>query len=308
MRIPRLPRPLPLAAGLIALFALTSAGTSGAVNSVTYHAGWNLAGGSEGTRYAGADGAIYTLQPGDMEYQSFPAGTPAIGGAGYWVYFGAARTVQLPDGLPFITVELPPGQWVIVGNPSGFRTAPVSGSDALFTFDPGRGYRAAASLLPGQGALAYSQNGGLLVIGTLDGSAGEHEPESADIPAGPVGGLDDDGCRNGDVLAGVYHPSRLQLLDRCRSATGSVASVRVEDDGDYHVNVLLDPGQDELLNRRNQTIQHGGLVVEVIPADQRSVPPPLKGDRIQVTGAFVLDREHGWLELHPAWRITSLPR
>jgi len=290
--------------GTLAVLVLTSAGSSGAVNSVTYHAGWNLVGGPDGTRYAGADGPIFTLQPGDTAYESLPAGTPAVAGAGYWVYFGVSRSVPLPDGQPFVTVQLPPGQWVLVGNPSGLRTAPVSGADALFTFDPGRGYHAVSSLLPGQGALAFSQDGALLTIGIADASAGEQEPETADIPVGPVGSLDDAGCRTGDVLAGVWKPSRLQLMDACRSVSGTVASVRVEADGDYHVNIRPDAGYQESLNQRNVTVQHGGLVVEVIPADQALVAPPRTGEHVQVTGAFVLDRDHGWLEIHPAWIIT----
>jgi len=207
--------------GALLVLALSSAGSSGAVSTVTYHAGWNLVGAPDGTRYAGADGPIYTLQPGDTAYESFPAGTPSAAGAGYWVYFGASRTLQVPDGQAFVTVQLPAAQWVLIGNPSGLRTVPVTGADAVFTYDPGRGYRAVSSLLPGQGALVYSQDGALLTIGIADTSAGEQEPETADIPVGPVGGLDDAGCRTGDVLTGVWKPSRLQLMDACRSMSGS---------------------------------------------------------------------------------------
>jgi hypothetical protein len=283
---------------------LTSTGSSGASNAITYHAGWNIVGAPEGTRYAGADGPLFTLQPGDQEYEVLPAGTPALGAQGYWAYFPVARTVQMPDGVQFLTVELPPGQWVLVGNPSGARTSPVSGADALFTWDPGRGYRAAASLLPGQGAWAYSQAGGLLTIGITDQNGDEVDPQ-ADIPSGPVGAVDASGCRTGDVLAGVYHPIRLQVLDSCRTVTGTVISVKVEADGDYHVNVLPDSGQEDTVNQRNRTIQHGAVVVEVIPADQREVAPPLLRDHVQVTGAFVLDKDHGWIEIHPAWSIVQ---
>ena len=51
-----------------------------AANSVTYHAGWNLVGAPEGTRYAGADGPLYTLQPNDDAYQALPAGTRTAAG------------------------------------------------------------------------------------------------------------------------------------------------------------------------------------------------------------------------------------
>lgn len=303
---------LPQWALLVALplcaFLATSMRVSGAVYPITYHAGWNLVGAPEGTRYAGADGALYTLQPGDDGYETLPAGTMSLAGFGYWVYFPAARTVQMPDGAPYISVDLPAGHWVTVGNPSGFRTAPLSGADAVFTYDPSRGYRSVASLLPGQGAWAYSAAGGLLTIGVPDDSSTETDPPTNDIPSGPVGALDDSGCRTGQLLAGVYHPARLQVIDPCRTVTGTIQQVKVEADGDYHVNLVPDPGQDDLLNARNLSIEKGALVIEVIPADQREVPPPLAGDHVQITGAFVLDRDHGWQELHPAWRIAVIPR
>ncbi len=297
-----------LAALVGAVFVLASSGASGQVYSVTFHAGWNLAGAPEGTYYAGADGALYTLQPSDQEYQALPAGSPAAGGYGYWVYFPVGRTVQMPGGASFTTLELPPAKWVTVGNPSGFRTVPVTGADALFTWDPGRGYRSAGSLLPGQGAWAYSEAGGLLTIGVADSASADGEQPSADIPSAPAGGLDQTGCRTGNVLAGVYHAARLQVLDSCRTVTGTVAQVRAEPDGDYHINLVPDPGQEDVLNQRNLTVQKGALVVEVVTVDQRETAPPLLRDLLAVTGAFVLDRYHGWLELHPAWRTVVVAR
>ncbi len=205
----RLKRRLALMALVVAAFLLAATGVSGQVYSITYHAGWNLVGAPEGTRYAGGDGPLYTLQPGGTDYEVQPAGSPAVSGFGYWVYFPVGRTVQMPGGAPFTTIVLPAGRWVTVGDPSGFRTVSLSGADAVFTWDPGRGYRSTASLLPGQGAWAFSQSGGLLTIGIADTSAAEGELPSADIPSGPVGALDAAGCRTGDVLAGVYHPARL---------------------------------------------------------------------------------------------------
>jgi hypothetical protein len=287
-------------------FVAGSIRVSGAVYPITYHAGWNLSGAPEGTRYAGADGFLYTLQPGDDGYEQLSAGTAATAGFGYWVYFPVARTVLMTDGSSYTSTALPAGQWVTIGNPSGFRTLPVSGADAIFTWDPGRGYRSVASLLPGQGAWAFSAGGGLLTIGIADDS-GESDPPTNDIPSGPVGALDASGCRTGEVKAGVYHGDRLQVIDPCRTVTGIVRQVRVEPDGDYHLNLIPDSGQDGLLNGRNITGEKGTLVIEVIPADQREVPPPLAGDHVQITGAFVLDRDHGWQEIHPAWRITVVP-
>ena len=102
-------------------------------------------------------------------------------------------------------------------------------------------------------------------------------------------------------------------------------------DGDYHIQVKLDPGQRELLNARNRSRnrgQHGYFVIEPIcqkaptqaTAKQggscrgfRQNLPALatvranlkkkKGTQIEITGAFITDAEHGWNEIHP---ITSI--
>src|SRR6185437_13165652 len=62
----------------------------------------------------------------------------------------------------------------------------------------------------------------------------------------------------------VYRPQRLLVLEPCRSATGTVMHVRSEPDGDLHVSLDLDAGQDDLLNDVNISRQHGYLVVEII--------------------------------------------
>lgn len=147
-----------------ALAGNRAAGARPAV-TVTFHAGWSLVAAPDGARFAGADGAIYTLQPGDDGYEALPPDTSAAAGEGYWVYFPTARTLALDGGVAYVALTLPPGQWVLIGNPSGDRTLPVAGADAVFTYDPLRGYRYAAQLQPGQGAWAYSAEGGPASIG-----------------------------------------------------------------------------------------------------------------------------------------------
>lgn len=154
---------------VVALAAL--AGASGrrvdarGATTVAYHAGWSLVAAPEGTRFPGLDGALYTLQAGDDTYEALPPNTPAAAGEGYWAYFPAARTLTLDPGAVYATVTLPPGQWVLIGNPSGDRTLPVVGADAVFTYDPLRGYRFTGQLQPGQGAWAYSAAGAVATIG-----------------------------------------------------------------------------------------------------------------------------------------------
>jgi hypothetical protein len=129
-------------------------------------------------------------------------------------------------------------------------------------------------------------------------------------------------------LANVYHPSRLRVVQPCLTVSGTAAEVRHEDDGDFHINVDLDPRFAGLINDRNVSGEHGALVVEIVPADEPGCtvgqpprPPsgtydyglctganetaPSIGAHVSVTGPYVLDTAHGWMEIHPAWSITS---
>jgi hypothetical protein len=112
-------------------------------------------------------------------------------------------------------------------------------------------------------------------------------------------------CRGGDPLAGVYHPARLSVRSSCRVAVGTVEHVKFEEfDGDVHVDLRLDDGQDGLLSSGNDAVG-GTLVVEIIPQDRSVVAVPEEGARIEVVGPWVDDTTHGWREIHPAWAVSS---
>jgi hypothetical protein len=112
-------------------------------------------------------------------------------------------------------------------------------------------------------------------------------------------------CRGGGPLAGVYHPQRLNVKSRCRVAVGTVRQVKFEEyDGDVHIDLRLDPGQEKLLAEGNERVG-GNLVVEVIPQDRSRVALPSVGARVQVVGPWVEDTQHDWNEIHPAWWISA---
>jgi hypothetical protein len=112
-------------------------------------------------------------------------------------------------------------------------------------------------------------------------------------------------CRAGDPLAGVYHPARLVVKSRCRIASGTVEVVRFEAyDGDVHVELRLDQGQEDLLSRGNGKVG-GNLLVEIVPTDRGRVPVPRVGTRVSVVGPWVDDTTHGWREIHPVWGISA---
>lgn len=142
------------------------------------------------------------------------------------------------------------------------------------------------------------------------------------------------GCRSGDPLANVYHPYRLQVRNACMTVTGTVAYIRHEDDGDIHFNLSLPAAEAHLLDQANYSYENGELVTEIVPADQPGCsprqPPPLPptayrsssynyglctgadiatppiGSEVSVTGPYVLDSDHGWMEIHPVWAITVI--
>ena len=112
-------------------------------------------------------------------------------------------------------------------------------------------------------------------------------------------------CRSGSPLAGVYHPQRLKVKSRCRVATGTVEKVKFEEyDGDVHLELRVDRGQERLLADGNEHVG-GTLIVEIIPWDRGRVSVPSEGQRIEVVGPWVDDTAHGWNEIHPAWWISA---
>jgi hypothetical protein len=112
-------------------------------------------------------------------------------------------------------------------------------------------------------------------------------------------------CRSGSPLVGVYHPERLKVKSRCRIAVGTVEKVKPElYDGDIHIELRLDRGQDGLLSGGNARVG-GTLIVEIIPWDRARVLVPAEGERIEVVGPWVDDTAHGWNEIHPAWWISA---
>ena len=115
----------------------------------------------------------------------------------------------------------------------------------------------------------------------------------------------------------VYHRSRLVVIEKCKKVTGVIYNMRKEKDGDWHIQLKLDAGQENLLNEKNITRQKGCLVIEPVCVNKvtqedaisscevfaNHVLIPKKGKHVSVVGSYVLDKQHGWKEIHP---ITSI--
>lgn len=110
------------------------------------------------------------------------------------------------------------------------------------------------------------------------------------------------------------------MLAACQHVTGTVVEVSPKVDGDYHVWFVVDPGFERLLNSDNHFQARPALLAEITPncplntaprdADsaakcpKTTLPIPTIGDHIAIDGPWVLDRDHGWNEIHPVDAIA----
>jgi len=115
----------------------------------------------------------------------------------------------------------------------------------------------------------------------------------------------------------VYSPKRLQQVGTCMSVTGVIAESDADPDGDQHLLLKLDPGQETLVNKRNKKKKDNQLVIEIVCANPTTmkkpqkacagytnrIPIPAMGQHVKVTGSYVLDTHNGWMEIHPVSRI-----
>ncbi len=107
---------------------------------------------------------------------------------------------------------------------------------------------------------------------------------------------------------------RLPIQQYCTSVTGTILSQTVENDGDAHIRLILDPQYSQLSRPANYKNE---LVVEVICWDPtkitysaaqqacQGIKPhfidiPQPGTHVFVSGSYVYDSQHGnWGEIHP---------
>jgi len=115
----------------------------------------------------------------------------------------------------------------------------------------------------------------------------------------------------------VWEPSRLQVLDKCKTVTGTIVERNADADGDEHMLLKLDAGQENLLKKKNYSKKDGNLVIEAICINHitrqaakgvckgyiNSVQLPKVGDHVRVTGSYVLDSHNGWTEIHPISKV-----
>jgi hypothetical protein len=118
----------------------------------------------------------------------------------------------------------------------------------------------------------------------------------------------------------VYSPARLHQLAPCLSVTGVIDESSVDEDGDQHFLLKLDPGQDRLVNKRNAKKKAGDIVLEIVCANPTTMKKPKSactgytnriqipavGAHVRVTGTYVIDSHNGWAEIHPVSKLQVL--
>jgi len=119
----------------------------------------------------------------------------------------------------------------------------------------------------------------------------------------------------------VYDPGRLKVVGECRTVTGVITDHHQNEDGDIDVRLALDAPYADLVNGGNKASLNGHLQTEAIcqapiQADEAapacrgfsgSVPIPPDGTHVRITGSYVLDTHHGWMEIHPISVLSVIP-
>lgn len=120
-----------------------------------------------------------------------------------------------------------------------------------------------------------------------------------------------------NISSHVYNPARLQTVKECVTVSGIVDKVIAEYDGDYHIWFHVDPQYVNLLNSANNDYLQGDLLAEIICATSVSqqdavlacqnysnqIQIPSMDQNITVAGPYVLDNNHGWMEVHPVYSL-----
>ncbi|MDV3278153.1 MAG: hypothetical protein LYZ69_06775 [Nitrososphaerales archaeon] len=120
----------------------------------------------------------------------------------------------------------------------------------------------------------------------------------------------------GTVQSGVWGPQRLRVLSTCVTVSGVVEGITPQygpsNDNDFGIDIRLDQPYAQTLSIGNLVLEAGLMHAEVVPSQQPSLASQLNlmkpGDRITITGALVLDTDHGYgAEIHPVWAIELGP-
>jgi hypothetical protein len=153
------------------------------VSAVTYPSGWNLVSGPSGSHLTGAAGALYTLQPGDGNYQVLPVDAALKGCFGYWAFFPTGGSLTGGTDAGNCAVTLKDGEWAMLGNPAVSGPANLSQADTALMFDPAAGYKSVTAIPAGQGAWVMATGRVSLDVPTFNPAAAAPTASATPAPA-----------------------------------------------------------------------------------------------------------------------------
>ena len=118
----------------------------------------------------------------------------------------------------------------------------------------------------------------------------------------------------------IWKSERLEVFDWCKTVTGTIEEIKEDGDGDTHMHLRLDKGQENLVNERNEQKKNGCLIIEAICVNKilkkKAVQPcegyvnnvliPSEGSHVKVTGSYVKDSHNGWMEIHPITKLEII--
>lgn len=189
------------------------------------------------------------------------------------------------------------------------------------TSTDGNGYYSLGGMRAGTSTLQATRSGLMPTTRAVD-MTGDQRLDFTMAPTAPppTAGPATPQC-NGALWNYVYDASRLQIKAGCQTVTGVITDQHTNDDGDIDVRLEVYAPYRGLLNGGNMSNLSGHLQTEAIcqtsitTADAAracqgfhgSIAIPPNGAHVQVTGTYVLDTIHGWMELHPISVLTVIP-
>ena len=213
--------------------------------------------------------------------------------------FLSASSFFVPLGLGVGAVLLVAATWAAMSTRSSKRVAVLVFVLAVILVP--------ASLAMSPTALSHSAHNAFYPIypSSLSTSQWVQTNSSASCAQGDLAGA-------GTIQNGVWGFQRLRVIDTCVTVSGVIEGIAPQygpaNDNDFQVDIRLDSQYASLLSVGNYVVGGALMHVEVVPSDQGSLAAQLHamqpGERITITGALILDTDHGYgAEIHPTWAI-----
>jgi hypothetical protein len=307
------------AVGASSQFTATAKSSNGTNQDVTSAATWQST--TPSVASVSASGMVTAVGPGDAEVHATYQNTTgslhiSVAGPPTFTLFGVVARAGSSSPVQGATIS-------ILDGPNASRT----------TATDGNGYYSLGSLKDGSFTLRAVNAGYVTIDQPVDLTADRRldftmtanpppppAPAPTPVPAPPPAPGPSTPVCNASLWNYIYDPTRLRVVDACRTVTGTITDQHPNADGDIDVRLEVDPEYKNLLNAGNISNLSGHLQTEAIcqapitdaaairacQGFRGTVVVPPNGTRVRVTGTYLLDLNHGWMELHPISALTVI--